>query len=494
MARGAENRLIPIVLISVQACLLVFFAFARLVDSDEGFYLSAAREVAAGDIPYRDFFYPQMPYLPYLFSLFSGHGFATLYLSRLASVAVSLLASVLLYLIMVRLTADRTVVNLLMAGYVFSGLAVSMHSVAETYAWTNVFLVAGLYFLVRFDESRKLWPLMLCGALMALAANVRLMMAPLILLYLIRIIVVAKGKRLSAVLAYALSLALVSLPSLYLLALDTRRYVFDNIGFHLIRNPGVGFPGTASQRLTVIGKLLINPQVLLVLAALIVAVVAWRRAPGGRGLGYAFTSIPGFAGIVMLAIVFIHLLPEPIHQRYFVQALPFALLAVPGGIEYFLSRARHVFGFVTNRRLAHVLIVVYILGMTPYFVVFIGAVRECDGHTNIANLKRICACLDDSAADGPILAELPMISVLSNKPTVDGIEFLGFEYILPIDDADKRYYRFVLNKDLKKVLETRQASHYVVVNDPPQELTEATAANYELAGTFDRFKVYRRMP
>lgn len=490
---GAKNRMIWL-LIAIQACLLVFFAFYRLVDNDEGFYLSAAHEVARGQTVYTDFFYPQMPYLPYIFSVLAGHGFTTLYLSRLASVAVSLLASVFLYLIMVRLTADRTVIALLMAGYVFSGLAVSMHSVAETYAWTNVFLVAALYFLVRFDESRKLWLLMVCGALVALAVNVRLMMAPLILVYLIRVIVVAKGKRLSAVLAYGLSGVVVSLPSLYLLALDTRRYVFDNFGFHLIRNPGVGFPGTVSQRLTVIGKLLINPQVLLVLAALIVAVVAWRRAPGGRGSHYAFTSISRFAGIVMLVIVFIHLLPDPIHQRYFVQALPFALLAVPGGVEYFLSRARDIFGFITNRRLAHVLTAIYILGMIPYFVVFIGAVRECDGHTNIANLKRICACLNNAAADGPILAELPMVSVLSNKATVDGIEFLGFEYILPINDADKRYYRFVLNRDLKKILETRQASHYVVVNDPPEELAEATAANYRLAGTFERFKVYRRMP
>lgn len=41
-------------------------AFTRNIDGDEGYLLYAARLAMAGQLPYRDFFFPQMPFLPYL--------------------------------------------------------------------------------------------------------------------------------------------------------------------------------------------------------------------------------------------------------------------------------------------------------------------------------------------------------------------------------------------------------------------------------------------
>jgi 4-amino-4-deoxy-L-arabinose transferase-like glycosyltransferase len=37
-----------------------------VINADEGFYAIAARSVSEGKIPYRDFAYTQMPFLPYL--------------------------------------------------------------------------------------------------------------------------------------------------------------------------------------------------------------------------------------------------------------------------------------------------------------------------------------------------------------------------------------------------------------------------------------------
>jgi hypothetical protein len=39
----------------------------RLIDGDEGFYLMASRLVFESRIPYRDFFFTQMPLTPYLY-------------------------------------------------------------------------------------------------------------------------------------------------------------------------------------------------------------------------------------------------------------------------------------------------------------------------------------------------------------------------------------------------------------------------------------------
>ena len=51
----------------VLAAIFVPLALLGLVDPDEGMYPLNARLVLEGKVPYRDFHYPQMPLLPYLY-------------------------------------------------------------------------------------------------------------------------------------------------------------------------------------------------------------------------------------------------------------------------------------------------------------------------------------------------------------------------------------------------------------------------------------------
>ena len=44
-------------------------SLSLLVNLDEGYYLTASRFVYQGKIVYRDFFYTQMPLLPYIYGL-----------------------------------------------------------------------------------------------------------------------------------------------------------------------------------------------------------------------------------------------------------------------------------------------------------------------------------------------------------------------------------------------------------------------------------------
>ena len=59
--------LIPVVLI--QFGIFLTIARYRLIDGDEGFYLMASRLVFEHQLPYRDFFFTQMPLLPYVYGL-----------------------------------------------------------------------------------------------------------------------------------------------------------------------------------------------------------------------------------------------------------------------------------------------------------------------------------------------------------------------------------------------------------------------------------------
>ncbi len=49
---------------------LTAFSQIRPLDGDEGYYAAAARLVTEGQTPYVDFFYPQMPLVPYAYAPF----------------------------------------------------------------------------------------------------------------------------------------------------------------------------------------------------------------------------------------------------------------------------------------------------------------------------------------------------------------------------------------------------------------------------------------
>lgn len=492
MISAKGNSLLTWLLIAVQLVFLVFFAFNRLVDGDEGFYLSAAREVALGRTLYSDFFYPQMPYLPYIFSLFSGHGFATLFATRLASVLMGLLTTLIFYALLKKLTSDRKTVNFILILYLFSGLVISWHSVAKTFAWTDFFLLGAFYSLVLFLQSSRNRYLIVCGLAMALAVNTRLVLLPLVIVFYLPLIIDSGRQWLKRTAAYMIPMVLATIPSLVFLVGDTRRFVFDNFGFHLMRNPGVEFPASLLQKLLQVGKLLANPQTLILLIIALGAYIYWRKRRKESDHKNILKSIPAIAGITAIVISVTYLLPNPVLQQYFVQAVPFVLLASAGSLQAFIARARETVPGSLRHNLPAIITTVYLLGIIPYFVIYIGAVRDFDGHSDIGNMKRLCASLDETAPDEMILTEMPIVSVLADRPIIEGVEFLGFEYPLPLDSMEKRYYRLVLNKDLKTILDNRQASYYVVVNNPPDDLSASTAANYDLEETFERYRVYRR--
>ena len=83
--------------------------------------------MASGLTVYRDFFFPQMPGLPYALSPVAGHGWITLVVGRLASLALSLGTVLLFYASLRSLTRHRQTILLLLGCYVFSGLIVSQH-------------------------------------------------------------------------------------------------------------------------------------------------------------------------------------------------------------------------------------------------------------------------------------------------------------------------------------------------------------------------------
>lgn len=492
MTSGVKNKYVVIGLIAIHISLLVFFVFFRMVDGDESFYLSAAQQVTQGQVLYQDFFYPQMPYLPYLLSVLMGNGFDTLYLTRMISVALSILTIVIFYLLLQRLTDDRKVRYLLLGMFTFSGLIISWHSVAKTYAWTDLCMLATLYILALPQASKKFWPAAAGAAMMALAFNIRLVLAPIAFLFLLQAIYVSQKNKAKVALTYLTWFAAVSLPTIILFFSDIKRFLFNNLGYHLIRNSNIVFPESITERAITLVRSLLDPQKLILVAICILAFILWlkaRRATAGKSL---FVSTSGMAAIIAVTLAVVYLIPDPIHHQYIEQAIPFALLASTKAMEYLVGRGREVRFSRMAKRISIIFAVIYIMGITPYIIIFTGNVREADRSFKINVIKEVCESINNSNEVDSVFSELPIFTVLTETAAFRLVEHIGWEYPLPLTIDQKKYYKLATYDYLRDILGNKRASHYIVINDPPEELAPLAQANYELVEKIDRFKIYRR--
>lgn len=483
-----SHRTVVIILIGIHLLLLTIFAMVRIVDNDEGFYLSAAKQTAEGKTVYRDFFYPQMPYLPYLFAPLSGLGMATLFLTRLAGVMASAITAILFYLLLIRMVSRQGMQIFVLCLYLFSGLVLSWHAVTKTYPWTDLCLMASLFFALHIPDGKGLLSAVLSGLAIALAVNIRLVLLPFIFLIGLHLYY-ASSKSLKRVLGYAAGVVAASIPMLFIFFADSGRFLFDNLGFHLMRDPHTAFGQSLLNRVVVLLKLAVNPQIAILLALAVIAIASARGRK--RPTAGSISSPLGLVTILAIGMAVIYLLPNPIHQQYFVQAVPFALLAIAPRLEDSLLD-RISGGLATMPRLAGLIVAVYILGLAPYFAIFIGGIRANDGVNTPARIAKVCTVIDQREDLGLLLGEWPLFYALSNRETISQVAFIGYDYKLRLSNAEKGHYNLPSDSSLNALISTRQFAHLIVRDSPEIALGPAVSANYALLETVAPYRIYER--
>ena len=170
---------------------LAVFAFAVLgaaavwlggLNQDEGWYLYAANLVAAGKVPYRDFFYTQGPMLPIVYSVFAGIWNAGGLLgARIFTLALGAAGLVFAIALARRLVAPerRNEVALVVALLLGSNLYHLYYlAIPKTYALSALFVGVGFYVLSVSLDRR--WGLSaLAGLALAFAAGTRISLGAL---------------------------------------------------------------------------------------------------------------------------------------------------------------------------------------------------------------------------------------------------------------------------------------------------------------------------
>lgn len=306
------------------ACVVWFSIVAtnRLIAKDEGFYVVAAQLVSEGRVPYLDFFYPQMPYLPYLYGSFLRLFGSNWEIARFVSVLLTAGCGVCLFR-MVRSEFGRVSAYFGVLLFVSSIFVFPWFVTVQTYASSIFFLLASAALLESALERKKNSWICIAGLLFAVSVGIRLFFIGLLPLFIIRLLR-ARAFGWQNCKQFLVGFGLGMLPCGILFAAAPNQFLFNNLGYHLIRSGGTFFESLSDkwkilQNLLGLRKSLqfSGYQILVLVLGSALAVFSFRRVSS-----VVFISGLG-AGLFLL-----HFLPSPNYNQYFCTVVPFFSIAV----------------------------------------------------------------------------------------------------------------------------------------------------------------------
>ena len=134
---------------------LVPLALLRFLDGDEGVYAYAAHLAVDGRLPYRDFFYEQMPLLPYVYGAWTALAGESWYAVRLLSALFALASGVLLYALATRRLGDSRYGLAAVVCYAGSALVFGYFTIVKTFALATFLLLVAYTLAERGRGSRS---------------------------------------------------------------------------------------------------------------------------------------------------------------------------------------------------------------------------------------------------------------------------------------------------------------------------------------------------
>jgi len=407
--------LFTIVAFAILAACGLAFARGGHVQQDEGWYLTAARAVTAGRLPYRDFLYTQGPLHPYVYALgqrIFGRGLLG---GRLTSWVLFLAATALAALTARRLAGGlAALITIALIGS--TSLVYWTWTLPLTHAPAGFCLALALFLLADRSPSAGRE----AGALVALAAGTAIRVS-LIGALVVAIAWIGLRRRstraaLVAGLGAAFLLAIVIGP--FALA-SPANFRFGVWGYHALRTQQFArHPGPVPADTWWLGKLdflrgVVLQAPLLAVSALLALTLA-RRADRETRAGLAPAAL---AAGTALAVGAISMIPHPVHVTYA------ALLALPIAIAAGVVLAPPLARIESHSRLpwihTGVLLVVAVAARLD--------ARDCRPG-ELAKVRMAASAIDRALPPGPLLTFDNLITAENDRPLLPGLEMGPFAF------------------------------------------------------------------
>jgi hypothetical protein len=412
IARGAA-------VVLVQAAVFVPIALVRALDPDEGWYAYGAERVVHGQLPYRDFFFPQTPLLLYLYGAWFEVFGASWDSGRGLSVLLTIGTGVLVYRYCAARFRPSTGLVALTA-YTFSVFVLDWYLLVKTYALSALLLFAVLLLVDRPDRppGRRAW--FVAGLLLGLAVEARLLLILPSAGFLVPLLRARESRtwKLRSFGWGCAGAALAALPAVFFLARAPRPFLWDTLRYHAYRSPN-GFIGNFHQKLQVADSLMsmptgegaLNPQflVLVIAAVASAALLVVLRRPLPTAL------------VVAALIGVASLLPTPSYTQYFSVTVPFLIVTAAEGLAVVGDRVGEADPMLwTGFRVAAAISVVAYVGLSN---ISLNGYAHWVRPSEIQRAERVTDWIDARTQPGEeVLASWPGYLLGSHAVEVPGFE------------------------------------------------------------------------
>ncbi len=344
------------------AVLFIWQAYTRNIDGDEGLYLEAVRLVLAGKLLYFDFFYQQMPLIPYIYAGWVKIFGLSLLSVRWLSVLLFFGAGVWMTAYVAKRCRNPLVISLVALLYYSSGMVLAWAPVFKTHP-LNIFCLVGSAITLlewRAGGRNSLARIGLSALLLGIGINSRLTLGPYAIFFFGFIFFGNPRHRWRDSLWFTLVVAVVSVPTFYFFWKDPDQFIRFNLTYHTKIFPGV----VGLEKRLITARNVFLPIQMSVLLGLAQVGVLMRASRGWKEFLSDDTSFWGAALFIFIAV---HMSAAEPFTQYFSAAVPFAILAGLPVLEWIRARLR-----AWGLGLFALLVAVYLSGSrdTQYFEIF----------------------------------------------------------------------------------------------------------------------------
>lgn len=479
-----------IIILMFQIALLFIFVFTRLMDGDEGIYLHAANLVQQGLIPYYDFFYMQMPYLPYVCAPVSNFGFDSLFYGRVISVILSILIELILFLYAFKISKDARISLICLFLFGSNGLTLTWHSTIKTSIFSDFFGFLSFILFVLFindgKQKNKSYLLFLAGIFVGLAANFRLTHAIFLLIECVLVFVVNNYSLKNKIIytCYLLIGSFVaSIVSIYLFFIDPYTFIFDNLIFRQVWGYEVVKMGLLTKLFT-LSKFVLYPQNSIILILFSVSIILLFKTPETRDNLQIYNTTVVSASFALSLIIF-YMLITPTQFQYFGQTLPYLTLgSIPALIQ--------VTDKLNKKKIVFPLSTIYVVSIIPFIYIFLFAAREKDIPYELTHIRSAVNIIQKySSAEDVIVSFRPHYPVFSRRKSIIGFEVSALEVIPYLSEKQFKRTKLLGRNDLLEIIEHRKANLIVLGKNHLPEADNLLKKNYNLIASMHDIQIFK---
>lgn len=308
----------------------VFISINRLIARDEGFYIVASELLLHNKLLYKDFFFPQMPLTALFYaSCFKIFG-TSWFVARLSTGIIYFLTGYFLF-IFIKKNYSFWFATLSLTLFAIHPMGFAWQSVIKSYAFVNLFLVL-IFFIASSIQnlnppepnttanqiktrknSKKIFTVGFILGLLGLTRLHFLALFPLLLLHIYK-----KQNKLSKkdLCLFMLGCSISLSPCLYYFIQAPNSFIFNNLGYHLVRSQAP-LEGELATKISSLFKLLgLNDSQQVIKYQMIITYLIPLIFGGYYFLTKLFKREFYFPFLYSLFILILNLIPTPTYLQY----------------------------------------------------------------------------------------------------------------------------------------------------------------------------------